>query len=284
LTDVKIVEEKAITLWETVPVIEQQTITETVRLESDEPPRPFAEFENESIVTQGNLNIASGSDVYLSSLITADGAKSNLTITAGGNITNEGMVPDDADADTIAARSKLDVSGDITLRATMDVTLARSSDTTSGGNVLIEAQRAAKVEGTLAVDGSVGLTAGTNLGIDGSISSGESMDLVAGLGSALSGDISGGLYTDITINAGLQGALTLTAGTEAGDILIDNSVLNASGSMVLEAAAGHISHSNGTLTTADMTVTALSGITLTLDANRIDASITSRLRCSPFGR
>ena len=77
--DVMVVNMKAVTVWETQPIIQEQTVLRTVETAEDATSRSYGEFDSESI-KGSSITITTGGDVILSGKVTAEG---KMEINAG---------------------------------------------------------------------------------------------------------------------------------------------------------------------------------------------------------
>ncbi|MGV2341002.1 MAG UNVERIFIED_CONTAM: hypothetical protein LVR18_45785 [Planctomycetaceae bacterium] len=114
-TDVKSVREKLITLWKSVPVVEQQSVLAGERTVDPAPMRPWSGFAG-SMITAGSLRIRSGSDVTVRA-ITETGA-GDISIASGGSVLIAGQTASDAvNPQTLKAVAELRSVGNITINA-----------------------------------------------------------------------------------------------------------------------------------------------------------------------
>ncbi|MFN5799236.1 MAG: hypothetical protein ACK5AN_17070, partial [Planctomyces sp.] len=105
------------TVWTTEPIIQQQTVLVTERIEQTGPGLAAAEFANESLRAGTRIAIDAGTDASFVGLTRATEALGEILVTAGRDVLLDGARPVDAAADTLAAVADLragaivDVSG-----------------------------------------------------------------------------------------------------------------------------------------------------------------------------
>jgi hypothetical protein len=132
-TQVKVVEEKAVTRWGTAPIIGEQTVFTTARVLEPRPARRFGEFAADSVRSATLVSVSTGRDIVLSARVTAHGTDGRFELAAGRDVSIEGSVPADADPDVLAALAELTAQGSSTITAGENVNVADS------GRVILKA-------------------------------------------------------------------------------------------------------------------------------------------------
>ena len=118
-----------ITLWKTVPIVEEQTVLRTSSL-NDTQDLPFGQFAARSLVAGQSLDLDVTGDAQISGVVEAE--NSALVFSADGTITVQGLIPDGAaDPDTLAAEAKLLAADTLTVSAgdSLDVRYSVASST-----------------------------------------------------------------------------------------------------------------------------------------------------------
>jgi hypothetical protein len=255
--DVMVVNMRDVTVWETQPIIQQQTVTRTEVSEADATTRTYGEFAGDALKAQ-DISIAAGGAVRISAKLSAT---DSLGIEAGsllqlkgdstGGVTMSASLSG-ASIDLHAGTSLLvDDSGILNLTgAASTVALGSAQDMTVGGEI-------AAADGARLA--SVDLSADRNVTLSGTVDA-VTIHVTAGAGAAGDGRI--GADADARLNAS-GGDIVLSAGTYGGSIALTDASLTSSDTVRLDAAGGSIVHGGHGLITADAIVAhADSGITL----------------------
>ncbi|MEY3173095.1 MAG: hypothetical protein RLZZ436_1008, partial [Planctomycetota bacterium] len=112
-------------VWTTEPVIQQQTILVTERIEQTGPVQTSATFANESLRSGSLITIEAGSDASFIGLTRTTTATGEILVSAGRDVLLDGARPVSAGADSLAAvadlraGTRVDVSGgrNVTMKA-----------------------------------------------------------------------------------------------------------------------------------------------------------------------
>jgi len=267
------------TVWETQPITDSTDIVVTQRT-LDDTPRAFSAFEGDSIIAGGNLRIEATSDIEVAANIKVDGATSTVTFDAGRDILQDGVRADGVADDSLAAQATVRSSGDVTYTAGRHIDIGRDSviagtedGAAVGGTVSLTAADDLTVGGSVEADGPVSVTAGAHLTLNAAITSGGAITAGAGTTGGV-GAVTGSLAA--LESTGADTDVTVSAGSDSGDITLTASVLTtAGGDAVLTAAGGTISQEGTSSIGGTLRATAETGVTLGVgDGTTVAASVT----------
>jgi len=300
--ETKVVEEKNVTVWKTVPVTEDQTILQTTAI-TDTQELPFGEFSAISILAAGNLDLDAAGNVQIKGVVQTETGE--LSLQASGNVTIEGVLPSDlSDPNTLAAQAKLTAPDTLAVTAggavhVADSGLIQVTDTQAENRTLnLTASQDITFAGEAESTGSITLSAKRDVTVSGTLTAAERVDVLAGQGVSGVGNVTtiGAHLKTTADNDSIAGSgVNLTAGANRGDILLTAvepgggaspylTAITAQHEVRLTAGAGSASAETYTATggasthealiTADLlTARAASGMDLKTDAARVDAEL-----------
>lgn len=266
--DVMVVNMKDVTVWKTVPIVEQQTVLRTeVTLESSI--ARGGDFDGESI-HGATITIDSGASVRLSGKLAAD---TTLDIDADSLLQLKGNIP--ASGGTTTPIETYLTAANIDLHAgenlTLDDTARVTASAASGTAITLDSSRDMTLGGDVTAEDSavIDINADRNIALSGRITAGN-ITLDAGDGVSQDGGITGD--SDVYLKA-TTGDLSLTTGLYGGSIVLNGSTLEAvaAGHKVdLNAAGGYILQVAQTLNDNSVTASQASG-RITADLLEADA-------------
>ncbi|NVK17780.1 MAG: LEPR-XLL domain-containing protein [Methylocystaceae bacterium] len=248
------------TIWRNDPIYEDQTVNRSKRIYDDAGSVDFAAFENDALHALGNINITTGEDTTISGLVTGDGADSNLTINAGGDIKVDGRLYDGAAEDAQAAQAKLDMTGDVLFNSGGKTTIGDDSSLVTQGDLTIDAN------GDAIVDGNVETTGFIDIDTDGSATLTADIKTANEIIVDAAGSITGSIETSLEVS---DEAGSIRLDSETGDILLTDSSVLAQSGLTLLAQNGEISHSGGVIETDQITAQSQSGFTANTETSEV---------------
>ncbi|MCY2990309.1 MAG: hypothetical protein NTY19_20895, partial [Planctomycetota bacterium] len=273
-TQVKVPQNKNITLWDAVPVVENQSLLTGERATDPGAERPFGGFDQISISAGTTVTIDARQNVTLQAIAQALGGK--FTAHAGNDLAVDGLVPAGAAAGTLPAPAELHAVDQISLTADRDLIIGawavlQATGTTS--QVLLTGNRAASVSAEVEATQQILVRAGTDATVDGRLTASDLIDVAAGLATpALRGAVLGGPYADLQAT-GTGGFVRLTAGAGGGDIALDKSLLTAVERVALISAAGKTAAPAGLFTAPVVYGRAATGFSGCVAGNAVDVEL-----------
>jgi len=277
-TEVKVVEDRNFTQWETEAVIEEQTVFTTRRIMDEGDPQPYGAFEKDTIHAGGSITIRSGDDVTVSGRVEAEGEA--LRVEAGGDVTIEGLAPTEGGENSLPALSELVAAEEISVSAMAAITISwgrlETDDGGAGGDSLITVTAGTDIEldlGELESLDEILLRADRNVTLGGDITAANLIDIQAGLGDAGRGGITGDLYVDL-VTSGAGSDISLAAGSVNGDITLTGSMLTAADQVGMTASAGEVTHTGGLITAGTLYGRAAEGFSAQTADAAVDIELT----------
>ncbi len=280
-----VTEQVATTGWVSVPITEPQTVLKPTRVLVAGPAAEFAVFSGDSLKSESSIVIDAARDVSLSGLVTSKneaGTAGSITIDAGRDFLMSGAKPDGAAESMQAAVAGMTAVSSIEITTGGDFTLAESINITADdGNavesmanaIIVTTTGDAIIRGTLSTTntkiGEITVNAGDEIELKGEIVSGHVVNVFAGT------DGIGGITSDIQGHIRTLGSeVHFGAGANGGNITLTDLFLETNGSLTIIAPSGAITHTGGLLTAGALTVNALNGISLTVEADSLNAEVT----------
>ena len=222
--------QKNIVAYETVAVTGEENVFTTSRVFEDAGQQAFGDFDLQTLMADQAIHIQSGANATLNGIITSQTC--SIIVTAGSNLSVEGLLPDGADpATTQKARAELVVEDNtqtINLTAAGSLTIA---DSAYLGSV--------DANGDDAAAEAITITAGTDLTLSGTLFANSSLTALAGQGATQVGSIFGDIYSNLYAIASTAD-MTFTAGALGGDINLNGASLTVSDQLTFLAPAGAI--------------------------------------------
>ncbi|MBF0170377.1 MAG: hypothetical protein HQK87_04705, partial [Nitrospinae bacterium] len=213
----KVVETARLTLYRDDPVYQDQTVTNSVRVDSGDPDT-YGLFGRDSFDV-GNLNVDVGRDARFSGIVKVSGALAVTTVRdltlAGGTKTAE-----------------FQVTGNTLATVGRDATFDRASLATLGGNFSIVAGGNIHALGTANVTGAADWRADGDVNPNGTLTA---ANIIIAAGHDGVGGIAGDLHANLSATD-----ITLSAGGVRGDIVFNQSGVTASGTLTLTAGGGNL--------------------------------------------
>ena len=272
----KVVQDKTITLWNSQPVIEKQSLIVSSRAAGAGTQLPYGVFAGQSLNAGGGIDIEASQDVTIRAKAQAVGG--SFQIAAGVDVEIDGAVPGGAaNPLTLAADAELLAGNGIAFTAGGSITIGSSSllevdENAADGVIELQAGGQLAVSGTVRSPIEISISAGGDVAVGGLMDAGQLIDVSAGQGSSRTGDIISGAYADLQATES-GGDIRLTAGAISGSITLDQSALTAADRVELTASAGAISQSLGLIDASLLRARAESGFEAFVAGNSIDAQI-----------
>jgi hypothetical protein len=203
-------------------ITETQTIFKTSKVFEDGAAKPIGEFKDKSIKAGVKVSILASGDADLAGWVSAEGAHGEVVVDAAGAISVAGVLPEGADADVIAATSKLHAKKTLSLSAGGDLALARSAELkidgspAAGKDVTLDAGGDLSVRGEVISLDETKLEAAGDVFLGGVVKAGSLIDVKAGKEDG-SGSVTSDIYADLILTPS-GGDVVVAAGSTSGDV------------------------------------------------------------------
>ncbi|MFA9373158.1 MAG: Ig-like domain-containing protein, partial [Poseidonibacter sp.] len=256
--------DSTVTLWKTVSVPEvEQTVQFTELKEVEGQGRSVAQFGSKSInATNITLNI--NKDVNIKGAIEAS---ENFVLNTDGSFNIEGMITQDGDGNDIELLSKIDAGSLITITSAKDINLADKSAlelTDANGVINLDAKGSMLLDGEVIAGGTVTVNAGSDIEMKSIIKADQSISIEVSNSSKV-----GSITTNEEVILKTTN-LTLSAGDNAGELRIVNSILEASDTLTLNANAAKVIQTDSTISADKLYINANDGVSMNITANTIN--------------
>ncbi|MFM8478283.1 MAG: beta strand repeat-containing protein, partial [Planctomycetaceae bacterium] len=288
--NVPVIQQVPQTVYRAEPIVEQQTVLVTERIEQTLDGLPSATFANESLRAGQAVTVDVGKDAGFIGLTRATSATAEIVVRAGRDVTLDGEVPDGAAAGTKAAVADLqaglrvDVQGGRNVLMRKDAILKADDGNadTQTGVIRLKAGQTLTVESDAFGGHEVFLHSDGDVLMQSKMTSGHLIDVKAGLGASGIGSVITSIETDLET---LGSEINLAAGINGGDLQLTNAAILTAGPITLSAPAGSLIHSGGQIIADSLSAVVKNGLTANLDVRTVSASITGTgdLNLTTFG-
>jgi hypothetical protein len=267
------------TVYRSEPIVEQQTVLVTERIEQTLDGLPSATFANESLRAGQLVSIDVAQDAGLIGLTRATAALGEITVRAGRDVTLDGEVPEGAAAGTKAAVADLQAGLRVDVQGGRDVLMKKDAilkaddgdAETETGVIRLKAGQTLTVESDAFGGHEIFLHSDGDVLMQSKMTSGHLIDVQAGLGVSGVGSVVSSIETDLET---LGSEINLAAGINGGNLLLTNAAILTAGPITLSAPAGSLIHSGGQILADSLSAVVKNGITANLNVRTISANVT----------